>query len=266
TQVRLEAHADAGVRRPRPAEQLERDVHVAGFLHVDPEKGGCVGRAGGERAHVLETRRAVHVEAQVRELDGNLGGEPALPHAVEHLQVVVADSGTLGAGRHLLAEPGEHAPDAVAGEPGCGVERGAELLARQEAAHGAAEEGPLGELAREPGAARGGEQQPAGESQAREGGGGGGGSSPPPPSSRLRRAAPRRPGAPRPSRTPGRSILPPAAGPAAGAGRSWRAPGPLPPRPRVARGETTTTRRGTTPATRAPRPRCRLASRTAPCR
>src|SRR3989454_7200009 len=99
TEVRLEAHADAGVRRPRPAEQLERDVHVAGFFHVDPEKRGCVGRAGGERAHVLETRRAVQVEAQVRELDGNLGGEPALPHAVEHLQVVVADSGPLGAGR-----------------------------------------------------------------------------------------------------------------------------------------------------------------------
>src|SRR3989454_8466801 len=73
TQVRLEAHADAGVRRPRPAEQLERDVHVTGFLHVDPEKGGCVGRAGGERPPVLETPPPGHLDAQVRELYRKLG-------------------------------------------------------------------------------------------------------------------------------------------------------------------------------------------------
>ena len=66
----------------------------------------------------------------MREFDGDVRGEPALAHAVEHLEVVVTDSGSRGAGRDLLAQLGEHASDAVAGEVRRGVEGVIELFAR----------------------------------------------------------------------------------------------------------------------------------------
>ncbi len=117
----------------------------------------------GEGGHVAGTRRAVRVQAELRELDRELGPERALAHPVEQLEVVIADRLRLGFESHLLAQLGEHRAEPHLGEPCRGGERRLRLLARQEAPHGSAQERALAELAREPRAARGSEQEAAGE-------------------------------------------------------------------------------------------------------
>ena len=147
----------------RRLEQLQRGVHVARLFHVDPQKRPGGGGASRERQQVLKARFGIQVEPKVRELDGNLRGQPALPDFLEHPQVVVAHLRRLVPARDLLAQLREHAADALPGKVGGCGERGTEILPGHEAPHRPAKEGALGELPGQPGAAGGSEQQAAGE-------------------------------------------------------------------------------------------------------
>ncbi len=69
----------------------------------------------------------------------------------------------VGRGAHLLAQLREHAADPAPGEGRGGVEGGPEILTRQEAADGAARKRAAAELLGEPRAARGADQETAGE-------------------------------------------------------------------------------------------------------
>ena len=162
-QVGLQAYADTRVGGANGLEQLQRCVHVARLLHVDPEKGPGSGGPCRERQQVLEARFGIQVETEVGELDGDFRGQLPLPDFLEHAQVVIAYGGGLVAARDLLAELGEHAADAVPGEV-CGRgERRAELLPGHESARGAAEGRALGQLPGKPGAAGRAQQQATGE-------------------------------------------------------------------------------------------------------
>src|SRR5436309_6909499 len=72
-EVGLHADADVGVPGPHAAGQVERRVHVARLLHVDPDEVAEGGRPLGEGAHVGETARGIDVEPELRRLDGYLG-------------------------------------------------------------------------------------------------------------------------------------------------------------------------------------------------
>ena len=162
-QIRLQAYPDVVVLGPRAPEQSECDVHVARLLHIDPEKGAALLGASDERVQRLLARGAVYLESQVRELDGQLDREPARPHLAQYPQVMVAYGGRVRGGRDLFPELGEDAADAGARELGGGRERGIDVLPWEETPYRAPEEGAVPELVREPGAARGAQQQPAGE-------------------------------------------------------------------------------------------------------
>src|SRR5207247_9535829 len=82
--------------------------------------------------------RRVGLEAEVRELDRDMRGELPGPDAVEDHEVVLAHRFGVGGGAYLLAELRHHATDAALGERGGGVEGGAEVFPRPEAAAGAA--------------------------------------------------------------------------------------------------------------------------------
>ena len=97
------------------------------------------------------------------ELDGNFRGQLALPDVLEQPEIVIAYASALVAARDLLAELGEHAAEALAGEVGGGRERRADVLPGHEAPHGAAEERALRQLPGEPGAAGRAQQQATGE-------------------------------------------------------------------------------------------------------
>jgi hypothetical protein len=148
-EVRLEADADASPLRARPAEEIERRVHVARLLHVDPDEGAERRRARRERTDVRRTRLAIDVEPEVRELDRDLRRQSARAQPLEDVEVAVANGGALGAGRDLLAELREQRADPLAPEPRRGVEGRAGVLARQEPPRRAPEEGAPGQLARE---------------------------------------------------------------------------------------------------------------------
>src|SRR5207249_11815047 len=102
-------------------------------------------------------------EARVGELDRNFRGQLALPDFLEHPQIVVAYAGGLVAAHDLLAQLGQHAADAVPNELRGGRERRVEVFSGHESPHGAAEEGALGQLPGEPGAAGRAQQEVTGE-------------------------------------------------------------------------------------------------------
>jgi len=116
----------------------------------------------GERAQVAGAGLAIHVEAQVRELDGELSGEPALTDLGEDADIVVAHRRGRGGVRHLLAQLGEHRPDAAPRELGGRSQRGVHVFARQEAPHRPPKERAAAQLVGEPGAAGGPEQEATG--------------------------------------------------------------------------------------------------------
>jgi len=99
----------------------------------------------------------------MRQLDGELSGEPALADPREDAQVVLSYRRSRGGGRHLLAELGEQRPDAGPREL-CGrPERGVDVFARHEAAYGPPEKRAAAQLVGEPDAAGGPEQEAAGK-------------------------------------------------------------------------------------------------------
>src|SRR5207247_2279698 len=110
-----------------------------------------------ERVDRLLARAAIHFESEMRELDRHLARQPALPHRGEDAEVVVPHGDGLGPVADLLAELGEHAPQAGAGELGGGVERGTQVFTRQETPHRPPEERAATQLLRE----RGGSPHPA---------------------------------------------------------------------------------------------------------
>ena len=162
-QVGLQADTDARVGGAHGLKQLQRCVHVARLLHVDPQKRACGGRPCRQRQQVLEARPGIQVQAQVGELDRNLRGQLALPNFLEYPQIVVAYAGGLVAAHDLLAQLGQHAADAVASELRGRRERRVEVFSGHESSHRAAEEGALGQLPGEPGAAGRAQQQVTGE-------------------------------------------------------------------------------------------------------
>ncbi|OLC07227.1 MAG: hypothetical protein AUH34_01680 [Gemmatimonadetes bacterium 13_1_40CM_70_12] len=160
-QVRLETHADVPMLAPRGAEYLQCDVDIARLLHVDPQERAAILRPRRERVDRLLAGAAIYVESEMRELDRHLARQPALPHRGEDAEVVVPHGDGLGPVADLLAELGEHAPQAGAGELGGGVERGTQVFPRQETPHRPPEERAATQLLGEPAAARGTEQEAA---------------------------------------------------------------------------------------------------------
>src|SRR6266550_2322778 len=113
------------------------------FRHVDPEKRTRLLRFAGQGQHVLHARAAVAVEAEVRELDGNLRRQLAALDLVEHSEVMIPHRFRFAATRYLLTQLREHAAETGLAELRRGVERRVERLAGHEAARGSLEEAAL---------------------------------------------------------------------------------------------------------------------------
>ena len=89
--------------------------------------------------------------------------ESAPADPVEHAEVVVPHRLRFGAAGHLLAELGQDRAEPALAELGGCIEGGVERLAGEKASHGALKEGAIAQLAGEPLAARGSQQDAAGE-------------------------------------------------------------------------------------------------------
>src|SRR5260370_36810866 len=100
----------------------------------------------------------------MRELHRNVRRQLAPLNSLEDTEIVIAHGGGLRAVRPLLTQFGQHASDAGLPELCRGIECGVERLARHEAPDRALEETPIAQLFREPLAARGFEENAAGES------------------------------------------------------------------------------------------------------
>ncbi len=133
-EVGLDAEADVRVGGAHLAVQVDRGLRVGASLHVDPDDAASAGGVACERGEVRGGAFAAEIEAEVRQLEGDVRGQASLPDAVEHHAVVVDDlRGDVGAG-DVLAEAGEHGGDAgVCKLPG-GAQRRVEILTRHEAA------------------------------------------------------------------------------------------------------------------------------------
>src|SRR5712691_11295108 len=88
-QVGLQTYADPLMGGADGLEQLQGWVHIAGLLHIDPQKRPGGGRPRRQRQQVLEARLGIQVEAQVGELDGDFRGQLAPPDVLEHPQIVI---------------------------------------------------------------------------------------------------------------------------------------------------------------------------------
>ena len=100
----------------------------------------------------------------MRELHRNVRRQFAPLNSLEDAEIVIANLRGFRSARHLLAQFGQQAADARLAELRRGVERRVECLPRHEASDRALEETPIAKLFREPLAARGSEQNAAGES------------------------------------------------------------------------------------------------------
>ena len=100
------------------------------------------------------------------ELDRNVGRQFAALNLFVDTEVMIANRGCFGAIGDLLAQLGEHRAEADFGELTRCFECGVERFARHEALHGTLEEASLAQLAGEPLAARGFEEEAACESHA----------------------------------------------------------------------------------------------------
>ena len=158
-EIRLQADPDVRPFALGAAVYLESRVDVARLLHVDPEHRARLIGPRGELQHVLHAAFRARVQPEMRQLDRDVRRQLAALNLFVHAEVMIAYLGGFGAVRDLLTELGEDRAESRLRElAGC-FECRIECLTRHEAFDGALEKTALAQLAREPLAARGLEEQ-----------------------------------------------------------------------------------------------------------
>ena len=109
------------------------------MLHVDPERFFS-GSIFDELGEVGVTKLAIEIEAELRELDGNFGGESRRADALNKIEIVQRDCFGFGAVGDVFAEMREDGGDAVFSEAAGGGERVGGVFTGHEPRNGAAHE------------------------------------------------------------------------------------------------------------------------------